>query len=353
MNARIRPLFGARALAEWVRAGGRPTRRVPAYVPRSWWHAKWFEHNWKTQASRLEKTKLPDDPVFIVGLWRSGTTALHEVLAAATGWPTPQTWQCFNPSSCFLAPPPADGVPTYRPMDQGRITAWSPQEDEFALLLLGEPSLYRAFIDPRRLLACAEALCSSGNTPLERWQTFLRGISVSGRPLLLKSPTHTFRISRLRAMFPRARFVWMARHPGEVLASNLRMWRAMVDLYALWHCPTGLLEAFLDRVLDACSRALAECLDEMQRDDLLWVDFEELRTAPRATLERVLTFLGSNQLVYGNTHSDKLDQALSRIAIHDGSRSSLSGNERIETLKKLMTSARQRFGREHVGFATC
>jgi hypothetical protein len=349
VKTRIRPLFGGRALADWIRAGGRPARRVTAYVPRLCWHASWFEHNWSTQVRRLDKTNLPDDPVFVVGLWRSGTTALHELLAAATDWPTPQTWQCFNPSSCFLAPPPASDTPVDRPMDQGRISARSPQEDEFALLLLGEPSLYRAFIDPRRLLPCAETLWSSGDAPLERWQTFVRGISLgaSGRRLLLKSPTHTFRMSRLRATFPRARFVWMARNPGEMIASNLKMWRVMFDLYALWPCPTGILEAFLDRMVEASTRVLTECLDEMHRDNLLWVDFEELRAAPKVTLERVLVFLESG-LPPSQNAPFKLNQALASIAINDGSRSSLPGNGKLETLEKLMASARQRFARTPV-----
>jgi hypothetical protein len=43
-------------------------------------------------------------------------------------------------------------------MDEGYIGTYSPQEDEFAALLLGEPSLYRAFIDPRRIDELTEML---------------------------------------------------------------------------------------------------------------------------------------------------------------------------------------------------
>ena len=38
-----------------------------------------------------------------------------------------------------------------RPMDQVTIRADSPQEDEFALTAMGVPSVYRGFLDPRRL----------------------------------------------------------------------------------------------------------------------------------------------------------------------------------------------------------
>ncbi|TLZ38162.1 MAG: hypothetical protein E6K24_01165, partial [Gammaproteobacteria bacterium] len=137
-----KPLFGARALADWVFARGSPQRRIPAHRWRATWHAWWFEHHWHTEESRLARLPLPADPLFITGLWRSGTTAMHELLHAASGWPTPLTWQCFNPSTCFLTGPPREDASVSRPMDRGRIAALGAQEDEFALLLLGEPSVY-------------------------------------------------------------------------------------------------------------------------------------------------------------------------------------------------------------------
>src|SRR5580693_155514 len=99
------PLYGARALTDWLRAGGSPQHGAPGRV-RLWWQTLWFEQNWRTQAQRLSTLPLPQDPVFILGLWRSGTTALHELLTAATDWVTPQTWQCFAPSTCFLTQAP-------------------------------------------------------------------------------------------------------------------------------------------------------------------------------------------------------------------------------------------------------
>jgi omega-hydroxy-beta-dihydromenaquinone-9 sulfotransferase len=186
------------------------------------WHAYWFEHNWHNQARVLGADPLPEDPVFILGLWRSGTTVLHELLAATAQWYTPQTWQCFNPSTCFQCAPPTTDSFSARPMDAGSIRTYSPQEDEFALLLLREPSLYRGFIDPRRLRECGQELWLSSRSDLKRWQDFLRGgmLGAQARPLLLKSPSHTFRLPLLRAVFPRAKFIWIGRHTGEVLAST-------------------------------------------------------------------------------------------------------------------------------------
>jgi hypothetical protein len=351
LTARIHTLYGSRALADWVRQGGRPQRRAGAHAARLWWHAHWFEHNWRTQAVRLDTLAPPGDPVFIVGLWRSGTTALHELLAASAPWATPQTWQCFNPSTCFLAAaPPAQSAG--RPMDAGRIATHSPQEDEFALLLLGEPSVYRGFIDPRRLRECGAEQWSppaSGSAQamaLPRWQSFVRGMAAAsaGSRVLLKSPNHSFRLPLLRAAFPRARFIWMSRHTGEVLISNLKMWRAMMSIYALWPCPGGALEQFLQDVLRAGTAAVEQCLQEIPREQLLWLDFEQLRTDPRSALARVLEFVGPVPGIEPAQRSERLDQATARVTIHPGTRSALPDDEGVRQLERVMAAARARFG---------
>ncbi|HVS77961.1 MAG TPA: sulfotransferase, partial [Steroidobacteraceae bacterium] len=231
-GATFQALFGGRDLADWIRRGGRPARAPPGYGLRLRWHAHWFELNWRAQLARMPHGEPPTDPLFIVGLWRSGTTVLHELVNACGGWTTPQTWQCFSPSTCFLTGAPARAAAVKRPMDQGLIATEGPQEDEFALLLLGGRSIYRGLIDPRRLLECGAASWSGpGSDDLGRWQHFVGGVAGGGNGrLLLKSPGHTFRIPTLRTLFPRARFIWIGRHPGEMLASNARMWSAMTSV---------------------------------------------------------------------------------------------------------------------------
>jgi omega-hydroxy-beta-dihydromenaquinone-9 sulfotransferase len=349
MIARFEPLFGAQALAAWIRQGGRPERKVRAYYPRLWWHAKLFEHNWRMQTSRMVSGSLSDDPVFIIGLWRSGTTVFHELLTEVTGWSTPQTWQCFNPSTCFLSSPPSIDRAIDRPMDKGRISSLGPQEDEFAVLLLGEPSIYRGFIDPRRLRECAAELWSTdggvhNGDVLVRWRHFLRGLPANGAPLLLKSPSHTFRLPLLREFFPRAKFIWVGRHTGEVLASNLKMWNAMAASYGLWTCPNVVLDKFLHEMLHACATVLTRCLEEMPRENLLWVDFQELRTRPAQVLHRVLRFIRPDGRTEEGAAARRVDQALARIPIHHGSRANLPADESAQEIERLMAAARQRFG---------
>jgi hypothetical protein len=323
---------------------------VRAYFPRLWWHAYWFEHNWKVQAANLGGRPVIQNPVFILGLWRSGTTVFHELLTAITGWKTPQTWQCFNPSTCFLSGRPPMDRTIDRPMDQGRISTLGPQEDEFAVLLLGESSVYRGFIDPRRLGECAEQLWSSGEgnalaDPLTRWREFLRGLNsrLDATPLLLKSPSHTFRLPLLRQLWPRARFVWVARNTGEMLTSNRNMWHAMVASHGLWACPEAVLDDFLRDMLRACAGVLSRCLDDMPRENLQWVDFQELQANPIPELQRVLRFLGPDEQDDPISETRRIEKALAKIPIHAGSRTTVPADESALKLNKLMAAARERF----------
>lgn len=344
-SSAFQPLFGARALADWIREGGASVRAPLGYGLRLRWQAHWFELNWRTQLERMPRGELPSDPVLIVGLWRSGTTVLHELVSACGGWVTPQTWQCFNPSTCFLTGAPARSAAVKRPMDQGVIASEGPQEDEFALLLLGEPSIYRGLIDPRRLLECGAASWAGGQAALDRWQEFVRGVAAGGGGrLLLKSPGHTFRIPTLRRLFPRARFIWIGRHPGEVLASNVRMWTAMMSVYGLWDCPDSVLPRFLHEAMRACSRVLEQCVAEMTREQLLWVDFEALQTDPERVLRQILQFAGVRPGRGEQTLTADIEAALSAVPIHRGERAPMPDDESVLQLDRAMDAARRRFG---------
>ena len=48
----------------------------------------------ETGSIAVEKTPLADDPLFVIGHWRSGTTLLHELLTLDARFARPNTFQC-------------------------------------------------------------------------------------------------------------------------------------------------------------------------------------------------------------------------------------------------------------------
>lgn len=292
-----RLLSGAPALAQWTLAGGRSSRAPWAWRAQLRWQAWWFERLQRQQTARLPPPRPQRDPVFVLGLWRSGTTLLHEWLTALPGHASPATWQCFNPASFALTGPPSDlDAQLPRPMDGGHIRVGAPQEDEFALLLQGAPSLYRGFVDPRRLAALiGEVLDGDDRSWIGAWLQFLAGVETQagGQRLVLKSPNHSFRVRTLAEIFPTARFVWIGRPATQVWRSNLKMWRAMFDAYALWPCPPSALEAFLAQCVQRYVEQLQWAVAHLTAERVQWVEFDELYNSAPALLRRLWKGFGA------------------------------------------------------------
>ena len=180
---------------------------------------------------------------------------------------------------------------------------------------------------------------------MSRWQDFLRGVSQTGADrLLLKSPSHSFRLPLIRQVFPRAQFIWIGRHPGEVLGSNFRMWRSMMSTYALWECPADELERFLRAAFHACSAALEACVADMPPERMLWVDYDALQLDPSAVLRQVLRFVRAPAATDPDVLQSTVQSAVAAVPLHRGTRAELPNEEWLVRLDRLMRVARERFG---------
>ena len=140
-----------------------------------------------------------------------------------------------------------------------------PQEDEFALCMLGQPSPYLTIAFPNGPPKYDKYLDLEGLSPrqLASWKRtflrFLQALTLKHRKrLILKSPTHTCRIKVLLEMFPNARFIHIVRDPYVVFPSTLNLWKSLYRLFALERPTYAGLE---DRVLDTFVR-LYDKVDE-------------------------------------------------------------------------------------------
>ena len=52
---------------------------------------------------RIQRTTIKDDPIFIVGHWRTGTTLLHELLVLDPRHTFPDNYACFAPAHFVLS----------------------------------------------------------------------------------------------------------------------------------------------------------------------------------------------------------------------------------------------------------
>ncbi|MCA9148022.1 MAG: sulfotransferase [Planctomycetales bacterium] len=259
---------------------------------------RYFEN--RQYHAEIEATQLDTPPLFILGHWRSGTTLLHYLLAQDTdNFSFANTYQVVNPytfltTEATMSRRFAHLVPPTRPMDDMQQSFTTPQEDEFAPLLLTFCSLYLGISFPQREKFYSRYLTFRGvsGSERERWKRqflwFCKKLTLRNpKRLLLKSPAHTARIRLLLEVFPDARFVHIHRDPYRVFQSQ----RHFFDT-AGWY--TYLQKPNLDRIDDGILEryqqmydAYFEDLSRIPQGHFCEVSFRELEDDPLRTVRDI------------------------------------------------------------------
>jgi hypothetical protein len=221
----------------WIRAGLITAGSVQNSLFRIW--ERW-RHETAIQAT------IPQPPLFILGIWRSGTTHLHNLLARDPRLAYPDFFEVFYPHT-FLStgwlnrPLLSRFIPQRRPQDNVRMAINEPQEDEFALNCLTQLSWVLHWTMPRQAKRYDKYLTfrEASLDEIACWQSALKwfvqklAYSKGNRPLILKSPAHTGRVRLLLEAFPEARFIHIHRNPYDVFSSSLHTTRSAIPWWTL------------------------------------------------------------------------------------------------------------------------
>jgi hypothetical protein len=287
--------------------------------------------------------QLPDPPVFVIGHWRTGTTWMHELLVKDERFTFPTTYQCNSPHHFLLTNRTFSAilnylVPSKRPMDDMPVSMYRPQEDEFALMVLGAGSPYLDWAYPNGQKRYLEYLTLQGLSESQRqqWESsllwFLRRLTLLNRKrLILKSPTHTARISTLLKLFPDARFIHMVRNPVAAIPSTLRMWTGLTDAQAI-QARRGPIP--IERVF----ASFKEMYDQFDKErslipaaNLCELRYEDLVVDPVSILERIY-----EQLELGDFEPARpaVDEYLSSISGYQPNRNEIESDLKQQILQQ-------------------
>src|SRR6266511_948575 len=242
------------------------------------------------------------EPLFIVGLPRSGTTVLHTLLAADPEHRVPLTWEVMTPSTptgdnekrriqraisscnCFnwLAPTFRHVHPVGAALPQECVSLMSPtcMSDQFDAMYY-VPS-YRAWFFRQDLRPAYEY----HRRFLQHLQ-FRRG----AHRWILKSPTHMFAMPSLLSVYPDALFVQTHRPPVDSMASVSSL-------------VTILRSAFSDAVdsftvsreaIHYWSETMKKFLRERDRlanNRICDIQYDEIRREPIRAVQRIYEYFG-------------------------------------------------------------
>jgi hypothetical protein len=228
--------------------------------------------------------------VFVVGVWRSGTSLLHALLnqhpdiALMYEADLPLFWPMFTP---------------HRKSWPGRINFWNSAFERHRLADAQE-----SFAERMRLPEAAEAV----------YREFAR--RGNGRVWGDKSPTYSGHCARLARLFPQARFIVIWRDPEQVCSSVLR-----AAAGNSWFAKPGMITRAL-----FSTEALKRDTDWLQQHGraVYQLSYERLTGDTTAVMAEIADFLG---IAY---HPRMASLAgADRSAVYDGKHHALVKSERI------------------------
>lgn len=250
----------------------------------------------------LRQLELPSDPVIVIGHWRSGTTYLHQLLAADLQAATARNAFTIAPQVALLLKPllvPLLGrwMSAMRPIDAVPWGPMDPQEDEVGLARLSFDTNMAGVAFPQEYPFHFRR-CVLSSTPGFRRQFlhFCRLTLLYEGPTkshwLIKNSAHTARVSLLLELFPKARFVLLQRDPLDSVRSLVQVKQNLANLVGLQPTPDAVRQV---EETASAHRLLMEAFDaaraQIPDGQLVEVPYDALVEAPLATVERIYSEL--------------------------------------------------------------
>ncbi len=250
----------------------------------------------------IEETSLPS-PVFVLGLFRSGTTVLHRLLGEDPDNRTLPHWESFDPVYTPEGPEPrqrklartlmladilSPSIKAIHPMD-------AEQTDECRGMFTNVFRTPQFNVQYRVAGYLDWLLVQDARIAYRQHRRQLQLVQHHrpyGKRFVLKDPTHTFFVKEILEVFPGAKFVFMHRDPAETLSSICSLhayarsvFSTDVDARAIG---AELSESYMTRLLEPAVRTL----DRLPAGRVAHVRSPDLSRDPVGTIAKAYQALG-------------------------------------------------------------
>jgi len=306
----------------------------------------------KQYGKQLETQPTPDNPIVIIGHWRTGSTFLHQLMSMDPNLVTPSVFQVTAPDSFlisrkFYQPVMSAMLGKQRPMDSVKIGFDEPQEDEYALIKLALDSPLEQLIFPKKngyfLTNTTNFVPKKIN--LQKWKLALSGfckklILQSGKQVVLKNPFHSLRIKLLYLMFPNIRFVHIYRNPLNIIPSTMHMWDIVGRQNALKPAKFKPSVTETCQILDRFWTTIETDLKEIPPGQYAEIRFETLELDPLSTIKELYSHLS---IEFSQEFETRIIQFLKEIKSYKKNTYQLSQDD-TTLISKLLAPHIKRFG---------
>lgn len=249
----------------------------------------------------LADKPLENDPLFILGHWRSGTTFVHNIFAQDKHFGYTTTYQNIFPHFIMalqglFKPCMKYSMPNKRPTDNMELGADLPQEEEFALCNMTSCNYYNFWLFPQRMQEWCDRFLTFKDITDEELsefkQTFEKLVKISlwntgGTQYLSKNPPHTGRIKALAEIFPHARYIYLMRNPYTVFESTRSFYLTTIKQLQLNSISDEKMEQNILRNYMELYHAYKEQKQSLPEGTLYEVRFEDIEQNALAITEDI------------------------------------------------------------------
>ena len=252
---------------------------------------------------KYKAQSIKNQPIFILGHWRSGTTHLHNLLCQDEQMGYTTTYQSVFPDTTFniLGNVLFQGfakalMPGKRAGDNVVLGTELPQEEEFALGDKTPISFYYFWMFPFKIKEYYNRFILFNGIEKKQadaWKSnykllIKKSLKNTNKDVYLsKNPPNTARIKVLLEMFPDAKFIHIHRNPVEVFLSTHNFFLKMLPHLQLQKMPQDRIDVV---VMDLYKNLMTDFFkqrDLIPKENLIEISFDALQKEPLQVIRSI------------------------------------------------------------------
>jgi len=257
--------------------------------------------------NKINNHEITQDPIFIIGHWRSGTSHLQKLLRQDKNNTSIGIFSSIFSSSFILTSTiikplvqkVCDVLEVEYSIQRTPLDLDYPGELDTGLCFLPNehsytwghmfPAHFKKYMD--------DCVFNDDSILMSKWlddyDYLIKKVSYysKGKRVIVKSPGDTGRIKYLQQRYPRARFVYIHREPLEVYHSNVFLWTKLRDQFCLQSLTDEQIHKNIVQTYPKLINRYIEQREQIKKGFLVEITFKQLIEEPLKTIEKTYSTL--------------------------------------------------------------